>query len=86
MKKGFGNLSKEDEYVGVINSTEVDRILKKYKKIKKYMNSPFYELNRVDGTEKIVSELLDELEVAKQVDADNVLLKELSGENHLEEN
>jgi hypothetical protein len=86
MKKGFGNLSKEDEYVGVINSTEVDRILKKYKKIKKYMNSPFYELNRVNGTEKIVSELLDELEVAKQVDADNVLLKELSGENHLEEN
>ena len=86
MSKGFKNSSKkEDEYIGMINSTEVDKVLKKYKKIKKYMNSAFYELNRVNGTEKIVSELLDDLDVAKQVDQNNRLIDELSGENYLEE-
>ena len=85
MKNGFGSSSKEDEFVGMINSTEVDKILKKYKKIKKYMNSSFYELNRINGTEKIVKELMDELDVAKQIDGDNELMAELSGENYLEE-
>lgn len=85
MNKGFGNSKKEDEYVGMINYTEVDKVLKKYKKIKKYMNSAFYELSRVNGSEKIVNELLDELEVAKQIDGDNSLQQELSGENYLEE-
>jgi hypothetical protein len=85
MSKGFGNLDKKDEYVGMINSTEVDKVLKRYKKIKKYMNSPFFELNRINGTEKILKELMDELDVAKEIDADNELISELSGENYLEE-
>jgi hypothetical protein len=85
MSKGFGNLDKKDEYVGMINSTEVDKVLKRYKKIKKYMNSPFFELNRINGTEKIVKELMDELDVAKEIDADNELISELNGENYLEE-
>ncbi len=85
MSKGFGNLNKKDVYVGMINSTEVDKVLKRYKKIKKYMNSPFFELNRINGTEKILKELMDELDVAKEIDADNELISELSGENYLEE-
>jgi hypothetical protein len=85
MSKGFGNLDKKDVYVGMINSTEVDKVLKRYKKIKKYMNSPFFELNRINGTEKILKELMDELDVAKEIDADNELISELSGENYLEE-
>lgn len=85
MKNGFGNSSKNDEYVGIINSTEVDRVLKKYKKVKKYMNSSFYELNRINGTETIVKELMDELDVAKQVDKDNKLMSEIGEENYLEE-
>ena len=85
MSKGFGNLDKKDVYVGMINSTEVDKVLKRYKKIKKYMNSPFFELNRINGTEKILKELMDELDVAKEIDADNELISELNGENYLEE-
>ena len=82
MSKGFGKQT-EDEYIGVINSTEVDKVLKRYKKVKKYMNSSFFEINRINGSEKIVKELLEELEVAKQIDSDNELMSELSGEKYL---
>jgi uncharacterized protein YwgA len=83
MSKGFGKPTKVDEYVGIINSTEVDKVLKRYKKIKKYMNSSFFELNRINKSEKIVKELLEELEVAKQIDSNDELMSELSGENYL---
>jgi hypothetical protein len=43
-----------------INSVRVDNLLKEYKKIKKYMRSPLYEIKKIDGTEKVVSELLNE--------------------------
>lgn len=43
-----------------INTDEVDKLLKKYKKIKKYMKSSIYEILTIDNNEKIVSELLNE--------------------------
>jgi DNA integrity scanning protein DisA with diadenylate cyclase activity len=43
-----------------LNSNEIDKLLKNYKKIKKYMRSSLYEIKKIDGTEKVVSELLDE--------------------------
>jgi len=55
MSEGFNNKLKVE-----INSNEVDKLLKKYKKIKKYMKSSLYEVNKIDGTEKVVSELLNE--------------------------
>jgi len=55
MSEGFNNKLKVE-----INSNEVDKLLKKYKKIKKYMKSSLYEVNKIDGTEKVVSELLSE--------------------------
>jgi hypothetical protein len=44
-----------------LNVDEVDKLLKKYKKIKKYMKSNFYHLNVVNGTETVVSKLLSEV-------------------------
>lgn len=44
----------------VINDNELDKLIKKYKKIKKYMKSSFYQMKTLDGTESIVSELLKE--------------------------
>ena len=57
MTAGFNNKLKVE-----INSTEVDKLLKQYKKIKKYMKSSLYEVKKIDGTEKDVSELLKEYE------------------------
>ena len=55
MSEGFNNKLKVE-----INSDEVDKLLKQYKKIKKYMKSSLYEVNKIDGTEKVVSKLLSE--------------------------
>jgi DNA integrity scanning protein DisA with diadenylate cyclase activity len=57
MSEGFNNKLKVE-----INSDEVDKLLKQYKKIKKYMKSSLYEVKKIDGTEKVVSELLKEYE------------------------
>lgn len=55
MNKGFTNKVKVE-----IDPNEVDKLLKEYKKIKKYMKSSLYQVKKIDGTEKVVSELLDE--------------------------
>ena len=57
MTAGFNNKLKVE-----INSTEVDKLLKQYKKIKKYKKSSLYEVKKIDGTEKVVSELIKEYE------------------------
>jgi len=57
MTAGFDNKLKVE-----IDSTEVDKLLKQYKKIKKYMKSSLYKVKKIDGTEKVVSELLKEYE------------------------
>jgi len=44
----------------VIYKNEVNELLKKYKKIKKYMKSSLYKIKSMDGTETIVSDLLKE--------------------------
>ena len=57
MNKGFTNKLKVE-----IDSDGVDKLLKQYKKIKKYIRSPLYEVKKIDGTERVVSELLTEYE------------------------
>ena len=43
-----------------INQEEYKKVLKKYKKIKKYMKSNLFEIKMMDGTEKLVSDLTKE--------------------------
>jgi hypothetical protein len=43
-----------------IDSDEVNKLLKKYKKIKKYMKTPLFAIKTMDGTETVVSKLLEE--------------------------
>lgn len=57
---GFGNKPKKKSKTKVINEDEVDKLMKKYKRIKKFMNSPLHEVKRVDGVKTIVEDLLDE--------------------------
>ena len=54
MSEGFS----EEKIDVAINKDEIKNLLKKYKKIKKYMKSPLFTVKTMDGTEKIVSELL----------------------------
>jgi hypothetical protein len=54
MSEGFS----EEKLEVAINKNEVKKLLKKYKKIKKYMKSSLYQVHVMDGTETIVSELL----------------------------
>lgn len=58
MSEGFSEESIEVS----INKDEVKNLLKKYKRIKKYMRSPLYTVKEMDGTESVVSSLLKEVE------------------------
>lgn len=58
MSTGFGN----SKLKVVINPDEVDKLLKQYKKVKKYMKSPLYTVKVMDGTENYVSQLVKEAE------------------------
>lgn len=61
MSSGFGaEKIKNGKAVVVINDDEVTKILKEYKKIKKYMRSSLYKVKSLDGTEDVVKNLLDE--------------------------
>jgi|TARA_B100001248_G_scaffold243370_1_gene211606 predicted methyltransferase len=45
-----------------MNLDEYKKLIKKYKKTKKYMKSNLFAIKTMDGTEKFVSELLKEAE------------------------
>ena len=45
-----------------IYKDEVKKLLKQYKKIKKYQKSSLYAIKTMDGTEDIVSSLIKEAE------------------------
>tara|TARA_Y200000002_G_scaffold280990_1_gene235069 strand:- start:176 stop:379 length:204 start_codon:yes stop_codon:yes gene_type:complete len=59
MAEGFGSSGPSKATV-VINDDEVQKLLKDYKKIKKYMKSNLYEVKIMEGTEDKVSKLLEE--------------------------
>ena len=41
-----------------LNLDELKPLMKKYKKLKKYMRSPIYTVKTMDGTENVISKLL----------------------------
>jgi len=45
-----------------IDPNEIKKIAKKYKKLKKYMRSPLFEVKKIDGNEKVISKLLESVE------------------------
>jgi hypothetical protein len=60
MTKGFGK-SKDEQVKFLVNRNELNSLLRKYKNVKKYMRSSLYEVKTMDGTEKYVKELLEEV-------------------------
>ena len=45
-----------------IYKDEVKKLLKQYKKIKKYQRSSIFEVKTMDGTETYISQLIKEIE------------------------
>jgi hypothetical protein len=67
MNKGFGGFtnnnlddSKDGKAKITIDQREVDKLMKEYKGIKKYMRSTVFEVKKLDGTEKYISSLIEE--------------------------
>lgn len=58
MSEGFEKL----EFDLPVKKDEVKNLLKKYKKIKKYMKSSLFVVKTMDGTEELVSSLIKEAE------------------------
>jgi hypothetical protein len=48
-----------------MNLGEYKKLIKKYKKTKRYMKSNLFQVKMMDGTEKFVSKLLEEAEQAQ---------------------
>ena len=44
-----------------INPDEVKKVMKKYKKLKKYMKSSLFEIKKLDGNEEVISKLLEDV-------------------------
>jgi hypothetical protein len=58
MSEGFS----EEKLEVAIYKDEVKKLLKKYKKVKKYQRSSIFEVRTMDGTETYVSQLIKEAE------------------------
>ena len=60
MSSGFGNVSSGGKARVFIQKEEVEKLIKEYKRIKKYMKSPIFAVKTIDGTETAVKSLLDQ--------------------------
>lgn len=60
MSTGFNNEKLNKKVKVSVNEQELNKLIKKYKGLRKYMKSPLYEVKKMDGTETVVSELIDE--------------------------
>jgi hypothetical protein len=59
MSAGFGaEKMKNGKASVIIDDKELDKLLKKYKNIKKYMKSSLYQVKVIEGSESIVSDLM----------------------------
>jgi len=62
MKKGFSDSNFDVKFE--LPSEQVDRLLKEYKKIKKYQRSNLFTVKSIDGTENVVSKMVEEAKEA----------------------
>lgn len=56
MNQGF------DKPKAVVNKDELNKIIRKYKKAKKYMRSNLFTVKNIDGSEEYISGLIKEAE------------------------
>tara|TARA_Y100001970_G_scaffold173340_1_gene211784 strand:- start:297 stop:473 length:177 start_codon:yes stop_codon:yes gene_type:complete len=45
-----------------LNPDSIRKVMKDYKKLKKYMKSSIFEIKKMDGNEKVITKLMKELD------------------------
>ena len=58
---GVGSTSPKEVKVNLDPET-LRKVMKDYKRLKRYMKSPLYQIKKMDGKEKVISKLMEELE------------------------
>ncbi len=58
--KGFSSPSKEKELKVYIKNKEVDKLIKEYKKLKKYQKSSIFEIEKLSGQETKIDRLINQ--------------------------
>jgi len=58
MKKGFDDSNFDVQFE--LPREQVNKLLKEYKKIKKYQRSNLFAVKSIDGTESLVSKMIEE--------------------------
>lgn len=59
MSNGFGGGVGDGKAKVIIQKEQIEKLIKEYKQIKKYMKSPLYEIKNLSGTETRVNDLLN---------------------------
>lgn len=58
--KGFTNSNEDSEIKLSIKNSEIDKIIKEYKKLKKYQKSSMFEIAKLSGRKTKVDNLIDQ--------------------------
>jgi len=58
MSKGFDDFDVEVE----MPEEDINKLIKTYKKLKKYQKSSLFAIKTMDGTEKVIRKMLEEVE------------------------
>ena len=64
--KGFINEKKDKEISLYIRNREVDKLIKEYKKLKKYQKSSIFEIEKLSGKETKIDKLINEYGIDKE--------------------
>ena len=57
--KGFVRKEEDDELNLHLNKSEVEKLIKEYKKIKKYQKSSIYQVAKLSGKKTSIEKLID---------------------------
>ena len=68
MSVGFNNPQGDGKAKINVNVDAVTEVAKQYRKLKKYMRSPLYEIKTLDGTETTIKNLVDEFGSTEGID------------------
>ena len=60
VSRGLPNLERTKEFTLNINGKQVQKIIREYKKLKKYQKSSMFELEKLSGQETQIDKLVDE--------------------------
>lgn len=64
--KGFSPKDENDEFKLYVNTNEINKLIKSYKKIKKYQKSSMHEITKLSGKQTSVDRLVGEYGIDSQ--------------------